>query len=120
MAIQLVLSAQKILDHVFPGVPRGYDPLLVDQFLDQVIQDYQVIEANSLLQQKDVDAMKAHIESLKKENQDLKIELGKYRSRFANIKDSDVVTSDNLELIKKLNKYEAFLYHEGYDLNSIK
>ena len=41
MAIKLVMSAQEILDKTFPGCPRGYDPFLVDEFLDSIIRDYQ-------------------------------------------------------------------------------
>ena len=31
---------KNILDKVFKGCPRGYDPMEVDEFLDAIIKDY--------------------------------------------------------------------------------
>ena len=40
MAIKLKLNSKEILEMKFPNVPRGYDPLYVDEYLDKVIRDY--------------------------------------------------------------------------------
>ena len=56
------------------------------------------------MKKEEIDALNAKVESLKKENQKLEIELGKYKERFSNIKASDEVTSDNINLIKQINK----------------
>ena len=120
MAIKLVMSAQEILDKTFPGCPRGYDPFLVDEFLDSIIRDYQSIESNVLSSKEEIEAMENKIKKLEEEKRNLEIELGKYQERFANIKDSDNVTHDNMDLIKKINKYEKFIFKMGYNPHTIK
>ena len=120
MAIKLGLTSKEILDKVFPGVPRGYDPFMVDEYLDKVIKDYLLVENNVLEDKSFVTGLYEQIEKLKKEKQELEIELGKYRERFSNIKASDNVTSDNMNLIKTINKYEKFIYQLGYNPKSIK
>ena len=120
MAVKLILSSKEILEHIFPGAPRGYDPLKVDEFLDIVLKDYVEIEANYLMKKEEIDALNAKVEQLNKEKQKLEIELGKYKERFSNIKASDTVTSDNIDLIKKINKYETFIYKLGYNPHTIK
>ncbi len=120
MAIKLGMTSTQILEKVFPGVPRGYDPFTVDEFLDRVIKDYRLIEANALIDIKEIDNLNNQIEKLKKEKQELEIELGKYKERFSNIKESDNVTTDNIDLIKKINKYEKFLYSKGFKPDEIK
>ena len=120
MAIKLTLNAKEILDKTFPGVPRGYDPLLVDEFLDKVIKDYVTVESNYLEEASMVSKLKQEIEKLKDEKRELEIENGKYKERFSNIKATDTVTSDNIDLIKKINKYEKFIYQMGYNPKNIK
>lgn len=120
MAIKLTLTAKEILDKSFPGVPRGYDPLLVDEFLDKIIKDYVTVENNVLDEASVIAKLTQEVEKLKKEKQDLEIENGKYKERFSNIKATDNVTADNIDLIKKINKYEKFIYQMGYNPKNIK
>lgn len=120
MAIKLSLKAQEILDKTFPAVPRGYDPLLVDEYLDRIIKDYQVVENNVLEEVSTIEKLQQEIEKLKQEKYELEIENGKYKERFSNVKPTDNVTTDNFDLLKKINKYETFLYKMGYNPNTIK
>ena len=120
MAVQLKLSSKEILEKKFPGTPRGYNPLLVDEYLDEIIKDYLTIENNALLPIEEVDKLKKQNESLKEKVKELEIENGKYKARLANIKESDNVSSDNMDLVKKINKYEKFLFNHGFNPNNIK
>ena len=120
MAKKLNLTSQKILDEVFPGVPRGYDPLLVDQFLDKVIQDYLTIESNELVDKQEIDGLRKEVEKLKAENIQLVIENGKYKTRFEGITEDSRVTKDNMELIRTIHKYETWLYNHGVNIDDIK
>ena len=119
LMIKLKLTSTKILDQVFPGKPRGYDPLVVDQYLDKIIQDYVTVENNVLMMKKEVDDYILKIQDLEEDKKNLEIELSKYKSRFANIKGSDNVTSDNLELLKKIHAYEIFLFQHGFNPEDI-
>lgn len=120
MEVKLLLTSKEVLEKQFRGVPRGYDPLEVDEFLDKVLSDYHKVEENALLDKKDILSMKEQIDTLKKEKQQLEIELGKLKSRFSNIRDTDIVNSSNMELIKKINKYEKFLFNHGFQPDTIK
>jgi len=120
MAIKLLLNSKEILEKKFAGAPRGYDPIAVDEFLDKIINDYLLIEKNILEDASYVQGLLDTIERLKKEKSDLEIELGRYKERFSNIKASDNVTTDNMELLKKVNKYERFIYRIGYNPKDIK
>ena len=119
MATKLNLTSQKILDEVFPGVPRGYDPLLVDQFLDKIIQDYLIIESNELIDKQEIEALRKEVADLKKENIELAVENGKYKNSFANIKETSGVTRDNIELMRKIDKYEKLLFANNIKFDDI-
>ena len=120
MATKLNLTSQKILDEVFPAVPRGYDPLLVDQFLDKIIKDYLIIESNELIDKQEIDALRKELADLKQQNYELAVENGKYKNRFENIKESSTVTKDNIELMRKIDKYEKLLFANGINVDDIK
>ena len=120
MAIKLVLTAEQIGDKVFKGVPRGYDPYEVDKYLDQIIMDYEKIESNYLLSKTEVENMKKKIETLEKNKKELELEVGRYKAKYSNIKPTDNVTDDNINLIKRINTLEKFLWQNGFNPNTIK
>ena len=120
MAIKLTLNSKEILEKEFANVPRGYDPLSVDEFLDKIRRDYKVVEANFLVERRDIENLRDKINRLEAENNDLKIKVSQYEGRLKDIKDTDVVSMDNIELIKKINRYEKFLYQHGFIPDNIK
>lgn len=120
MPVKLTLSSKQILDKQFQGATPGYNPLQVDQYLDKIIRDYMTIEGNYLLDASEVNTMKTKMAELEKENQRLIIENEKMKSKVMNIKSSDNVTKDNVDLLRRINLLETFLYNEGYDINKIK
>lgn len=120
MAIKLVLSSEEILNKVFRIVPRGYDALEVDTFLDGVLRDYRKLEESVILTNKEANDLKEEIKKLKLEKQNLEIELNRYQVRFKNIKEGDQVTTDNMELIRRINVLERFLYRNGFNPDNIK
>ena len=120
MAIKLVLTAEQIGNKIFKGVPRGYDPYEVDKFLDQIILDYERVESNYLATQTEIDALKKRITTLEGEKAELEIELGKFKSKYSKIKPTDNVTDDNINLIKRINTLEKFLWQNGFNPNTIK
>ena len=120
MAIKLTLNSQEILETKFSAVPRGYDPLAVDEYLDKIIRDYKMVEENYLVERRDIDTLRERINRLEKENNELNILVKSYEGRLKDIKDTDVVTIDNIDLVKKINRYEKFLYQHGYIPDDIK
>lgn len=120
MAIKLVLSSKEISDKVFKGVPRGYDPYEVDKYLDLIIVDYEKVEQNYLLSQAEVDIMRKKVSTLEQEKRNLEIELGRYKTKYSNVKPTDNVNDNNIELIKRINLLERFLWQNGFNPNNIK
>ena len=121
MAVKLFLNSQTIINHVFPIVSRNaYDATEVDKFLDSIIQDYKVVEANSLVLKNEFEEMKEKNRSLEKEKRQLEVDLEKYKAKFANIKSSDNVNSDNIELVRRINALEKFLWAHGFNPDTIK
>jgi len=120
MPLKLVLNSEEILNKVFKGSARGYDALAVDQFLDVILKDYQLIEKNVLIQEKEFNDLKNSLQNLETQIRNLEVENGKLKTRLSNIKENDVVTSENINLIKRINKLETFLYQNGFDPNKIR
>ena len=121
MAIKLFLNSETITNHVFPiNGKNAYDATEVDKFLDLIIQDYRLVEANSLVASKELDSIKDKNKALEKEKRTLEVELEKYKVRFANIKSDDNVTTDNIEYISRINTLERFLWAHGFNPDTIK
>ena len=120
MAIKLVLTAEQIGNKVFKGVPRGYDPYEVDKFLDQVILDYEKVENNYLVAKTEMDKLQKKISDLETDKHNLEIELGRIKAKYSKIKPTDNVTGDNIDLIKRINTLETFLWQNGFNPNNIK
>ena len=120
MGIKLFLTSEEILNHVFAAVPKGYDPLDVDEYLDKILADYRTVEKNLLLTAEEKVTMEKQIESLKNDVKDLEIENAKLRSRLSDIKPTDNVNADNINYIRRINQLETFLFNKGYDPTSIK
>ena len=121
MAVKLFLNSQTIINHVFPIVSRNaYDATEVDKFLDSIIQDYKKVEANSLVLKNEYEELREKNRVLEKEKRALEVDLEKYKAKFANIKSSDNVNSDNIELVRKINALEKFLWNHGFNPDTIK
>ena len=121
MAIKLFLNSQTIINHVFPVITRNaYDATEVDKFLDAIIQDYKQVEANKLVVKKEYEDLVNKNRKLEQEKRSLEVELEKYKAKFANIKSSDNVTNDNIELVRRINALEKFLWTHGYNPDTIK
>ena len=120
MAIQLVLSSEEIGNKVFKGVPRGYDPYEVDKFLDTIIADYEKVESNYLASKEEIDALNKKIKKLDEERHYLEIELSKLKAKYSNVKPTDAVNDDNINLIKRINILEKFLWRNGFNPDNIK
>ena len=113
-------SSKDLLNKKFKGVRPGYDPLEVDIFLDKILSDYYLLETLELLSKEEYDALINKIKELETENKKLSIENASMKGKLLNIKDGDHVTTDNVNLIKRINLLEKFLYEIGYDPSKIK
>ena len=113
--MKLVLTSKEILNKEFSITAKGYDATEVDTFLDKVLNDYRMIDSV-------VKALNSQINQLKKENEKLRKSLN---SKEAEINDNLQVSTgvnrlDNLDLLRKISKYEKKLYQMGVDPSKIK
>lgn len=120
MAIKLVLNSDQISEKIFKGVPRGYDPYEVDKFLDRIIKDYEKVEANVLLAKEEMAQMEKRIQELEKQKTDAEIELSRLKAKYKGVKPNSNVTDENIELLRKISKYETFLWQNGFNPYNIK
>ena len=77
------LSGQAIYDTQFSVKGRGYDAEVVDTLLDQVIEDYQEFEEESLKLSSALLTSNEQIQSLKKENEELKAKIAELEEQLA-------------------------------------
>lgn len=121
MKKKVLLSYQEILNFKFNPSKNGYNPLEVDNFLDEVldtidskdkkIKDLEV-QVNNLIQKE---------KELEKQNKKLEKDFYLFKEKYKNIKDTDFIENANtLEMIKKINLYERKLFELGYDPNKLK
>jgi DivIVA domain-containing protein len=121
MAVKLFLNSKTILDHVFSIISKNaYDASEVDKFLDVIIQDYRLVEANTIVNTKEYELLTTKYRTLEAEKRRLEVELEKYKTKFANIKSDDNVTTDNIEYISRINTLERFLWAHGFNPDTIK
>ena len=119
MAIKLKLTSTEILNNQFTGVPRGYSPIEVDSFLDSIIADYRSVEKGLLLSHKEAKEQEDKIKAIKNENENLKIQIEKYRNRFAGFENDTNVNSNNIDWMQRINKLEKALWKLGVDPTKI-
>lgn len=100
------LTPEKILYKEFKIDTRGYRLKEVDQFLDEIIADYQAFERIIADLQKEKEEQTETILSLKQEIRDLKtsVEISKSSQNY---NDNNV---NNLDIIKRISKLEKIVY----------
>lgn len=118
--VKLSLSAKEIYDHQFKESLHGYDAFEVDSFLDKVISDYQKVEQNILIKQKEYDGLVEKIALLNKDKEKLEVANQSMTSKLGNISNNKNVNSGNIDLFKKIDQLERALWRLGVDPNKIK
>lgn len=113
------LNAAKILNKTFQPNGNGYDPAEVDEFLDQIISDYKAFERYFVESKKYIVELETQLRKSKEYAQKLEVENAKMASRLSGIKDSDSVSSSNIDLLSRISRLENELYKKGIDPTKI-
>ena len=120
MKVNTKLSPSKIVDKEFTPKKHGYDALEVDKFLDEIVDDYILLEQ--------------YVTRLEKEHEDLMKTAKLYKSRLdqaeiqneimkeklGDITHNKDVSLSNLDLLKRISALEQALYKLGVDPSTIK
>lgn len=133
MAETKILTTKEILNKKFTKDVKGYDALEVDDFLDHIIKDYQVFQAEiarrdaALLEmQKQALARPAQntsseLAEAKKRIHDLELENASYKNKLAGISSADPnLNAQNINYIKRIQALELFVWQLGYDPRTLK
>ena len=102
------LTPEEILNKEFRIDTRGYHLKEVDQFLDEIIADYQTFNKMILDLQREKEEQNDVILSLKQEIRDLRttVEITKASS-------SSQDNGNNVDILKRLSQLEKIVYGKG-------
>ncbi len=102
---KLNLTPEEIVDQEFGIAFKGYDPAVVDSFLDKVLEDYDIME-NNVQELLDVIAsLKEQVKELTEENKDLK-------ARKTAFDLSNTTTYSSVDVLKRLSRLEEMMYNK--------
>ncbi len=100
------LTPEEILNKAFHIDTRGYRLKEVDQFLDEIIADYQTFRKIINDLENDKEEQAAIILNLKQEIRDLKTTVEITKSAASH----DDLTGSNLDILKRLSQLEKAVY----------
>ncbi|MGM9873795.1 MAG: DivIVA domain-containing protein [Bacilli bacterium] len=118
--MKLKLSSTQLLNKVFNGKSKGYDPLEVDEFLDEVITDYLLVENNVLLKKEEYDSLIKNNKDYKDTIREQEIVIANYKNKFNGIADNKNISLENIEYLQRINALEKYIYSLGKDPTKIK
>lgn len=102
----VIYTPNDILEQEFKTKMRGYDPIEVDEFLDNVIKDYEAYNKEILTLKEENDRLKAKMEQLSKAQPTAS------RVKEATPKSSAVT---NFDILKRLSNLEREVFGKKLD-----
>lgn len=116
----VILNYQDILNKKFSASLKGYNPLEVDLFLDQVLYTIDLKDKKIDSLTSEVQSLKKSLDDLNEKNKNISREFSFFKKRFKNINEDDVLkNASTIELIQKVNVYERKLNELGVDLKDL-
>ncbi|MGM0212738.1 cell division regulator GpsB [Enterococcus sp. AZ109] len=103
----VIYTPTDILEQEFKTKMRGYDPVEVDEFLDNIIKDYETFNKEALLLREENDRLKAKVEQLSKAQPSTTT-----RVKEAVPKSSAVT---NFDILKRLSNLEREVFGKKLD-----
>ncbi|MDD6302475.1 MAG: DivIVA domain-containing protein [Bacillales bacterium] len=114
------LSPQKIVDKVFQAAKHGYNALEVDKYLDDVIEDYTLMQDYICSLEKELEELKKSVKLYKGRLEQSEIQNAIMSEKLKNISDNDSASLSNIDLLKRISVLEQTLYKAGIDPTNIK
>jgi len=113
MEEKLILTPKDILEKQFEKDVKGYNPEEVDDFLDEIIKDYQTFKQFQNDYQEYISSLEVTIKKLKEQIRELEIKNSQLNTRVSVIKDGNNVTNENIGLLNRIDALEKALYSLG-------
>jgi DivIVA domain-containing protein len=120
MASKINFNSETLNNLKFTKNVKGYDPYQVDVSLDKVVSDYRFYEAFYIEAKDYISKLEGEIKKSRDEIRSKDIEIAKINKRIAGIKDKTNVSSENIELLQRIDLLERALYSRGIDPTKIK
>lgn len=108
MAQEMNLSAQIIYEKEFHVDVKGYAPTEVDEFLDQVIEDYQNYDEKVEELSQAVIRYEEKIKELQQRIHDLEIERDGLSEKLVSA--ANISNTDQVDVLKRLARLEAAVF----------
>ena len=104
----LVYSPKDILQQEFKTKMRGYDPVEVDEFLDNIIKDYETYSKELLALQEENDRLSAKVAQLSKTQ-------GAAQTRVQQTEVPKSAAVTNFDILKRLSNLEHEVFGKKLD-----
>ncbi|HFC9120445.1 TPA: cell division regulator GpsB [Enterococcus faecium] len=104
----LVYSPKDILQQEFKTKMRGYDPVEVDEFLDNIIKDYETYSKELLALQEENDRLSAKVAQLSKTQ-------GTAQTRVQQTEVPKSAAVTNFDILKRLSNLEREVFGKKLD-----
>ena len=104
----LVYSPKDILQQEFKTKMRGYDPVEVDEFLDNIIKDYETYSKELLALQEENDRLSAKVAQLSKTQ-------GAAQTRVQHTEAPKSAAVTNFDILKRLSNLEREVFGKKLD-----
>ncbi|EME7201097.1 cell division regulator GpsB [Enterococcus faecium] len=104
----LVYSPKDILQQEFKTKMRGYDPVEVDEFLDNIIKDYETYSKELLALQEENDRLSAKVAQLSKTQ-------GAAQTRVQQTEAPKSAAVTNFDILKRLSNLEREVFGKKLD-----
>ena len=104
----LVYSPKDILQQEFKTKMRGYDPLEVDEFVDNIIKDYETYSKELLALQEENDRLSAKVAQLSKTQ-------GAAQTRVQQTEVPKSAAVTNFDILKRLSNLEREVFGKKLD-----
>ncbi|EMF0589218.1 cell division regulator GpsB [Enterococcus faecium] len=104
----LVYSPKDILQQEFKTKMRGYDPVEVDEFLDNIIKDYETYSKELLALQEENDRLSAKVAQLSKTQ-------GAAQTRVQQAEAPKSAAVTNFDILKRLSNLEREVFGKKLD-----
>ena len=105
---ELVYSPKDILQQEFKTKMRGYDPVEVDEFLDNIIKDYETYSKELLALQEENDRLSAKVAQLSKTQ-------GAAQTRVQQTEPPKSAAVTNFDILKRLSNLEREVFGKKLD-----
>lgn len=119
MKLLLKQSADSVVERQFPANKAGYDPLQVDNFLDEVAADYVTVDQFLVKNEKHIESLNREISSLKEKLAKLEADNAVLLEKLKDVPDDVELSLANIDLLKRISALETALYKLGKDPREI-